>query len=156
MSEATIRTAIKDAIEGVANVGQVYDYQPLVTEWDKYLDFFKTGDSIRAWTIANPSTPQTSLTMGGAGSIRDRTYNYTVLGFFGVEDAGASEKDDRATVESVFNALSDALSDAGTGTDARIQDNQPSLTAWEPRMFGSVLCMVAEINLVITSQYTTS
>ena len=31
-----------------------------------------------------------------------------------------------------------------------------AVTAWEPRLFGSVLCYVAEINLVIISQYTTT
>jgi hypothetical protein len=149
--EATIRAAIKTAVQTVANVGLVYDYQRLTTEWDAFLDLFKTsiGDSdvIRGWCITcEGMVPQERETYGGNTSNYARNYPYKIRGYFGVDDSAESEKTAFIIAELVVDALTDHISSAAL-------DNIPALSTFEPRVFGGTLCHFAEISMTVLDEY---
>lgn len=149
--ETTIRAAIKTAVESVSNVGLVYDYQRLTTEWDGFLNLFKTtisaSEVIRGWCITCEGvTPVERETYGGNTSNYARNYPYKIRGYFGVDDSAASEKTAFAIAELVVDALTDHISSAAL-------DNIPSLDIFEPRVFGGVLCHFAEISMTVLDEY---
>lgn len=150
MSEATTRAYVESVVAGVSNVGNVHDYQRWAVQWPDYLDKFKAtiGSSsvIRGWTVSLLSfTSEYLIYPNDAGkNIAVRDYVYKIRGYFGLDDASASEKAAMAIVEDVIEAL-----DADTVLHAQTEfyDETPpaQLDVFEPRLFGSVLCHYAEI-----------
>ena len=147
-NEPTIRAAIKTAIESVNNVGVVYDYLRYASEWDKFLALFKikTGPfqgAIRGWMITctgfDPIQERQTY-----GDIFNRDYSYDITGYFGLSDDRATEKEAFAIVEEVIDALC-AQVDGG-------EDNVPTLTMFEPRLFGGVVCHVAQIKMSVKGE----
>ena len=155
MSEATTRAALKTILLAVINVGQVHDYErwsgdiPAVT-----LHFKATisgSEVLRGWTITCSGWTTEWLTAPedeGPGSI-NRTYTYKLRGYFGLQDAVASEKVAIGLVEDVCEALdrSEVLHDED---DYQGQTPPATLTTFEPRMFGTILCHYAEITVTVT------
>lgn len=150
-TEPTIRAAIKTAIQAVSNVGLVYDYQRITTEWDNFLDLFKTtisgSEVIRGWCITMEGMPVDRETYGLSGSHFERTYNYKVRGYFGVDDSAESEK----TALAIAIAVEAALIPPLVSGEPLIY--VPSLDVFEYRIFGGVLCHFAEIGLPIIDDY---
>lgn len=149
--ETTIRAAIKTRMEAVSNVGLVYDYQRLTTEWDNFLDLFKTtingSQVIRGWCITCEGVTLVEReTYGGNTSNYAIHYPYKIRGYFGVDDTNASEKTAFALAEAVREALSAHISSVAL-------DNIPSLDTFEPRIFGDVLCHFIEISMVVVDEY---
>jgi hypothetical protein len=147
VAEATIRARIKAVVSGVSNVGLVYDYERWKPDWSDYLDTFKTTISsveyIRAWTITCESFRPVELATMGGGTDTDVNYVYKVRGYFGLDDANASEKTAIGIVEDVMEALNaDSTLHAYYGSGPH---PLAELTVFEPRAFGDVVCHYAEI-----------
>lgn len=148
-SEPTIRASIKSAMQGVSNIGLVYDYLRFAAEWDTFLDLFKTTISgtpqIRGWMITcngfNPG--QARETYGNSGFL-NRDYQYKIFGYMGLDDSAATEKTFFALAEAVIDALDTHL----TGG----LDNMPTLSTFEPRTFGGLVCHFAEITLIVNQE----
>lgn len=151
MSEASTRAIIKAILDGVTNIGKVYDYQRLSTEYRTFLNFYKATiggvDQIRGWTIGLQNFIDTEYLdedQTAGTKIVLRQYTYKIRGYFGVDDSTASEKTTAGIVEAVTNALDKATSLHG---EAAYWDTVPPCTLdnFEPRLFGGALCHVAEI-----------
>lgn len=155
MSEATTRTYIESVVSGIANVGEVHDYQRWAVQWPDFLEKFKTTISnstvIRGWTISCQGWSAQYLPGSepdeNSKNIVVREYVYKIRGFFGVDDANESEKTAVAIVEDVCEALD---ADAELHEQQYLWDKIPpaQLDTFEYRMFGSVLCHYAEITQV--------
>ncbi len=148
MSEATTRADIKTLIDAVPNIGVVYDYVRFAALWNNYLALFKTtisgSEVIRGWTITCIGFDEVQLTYGNPGSIQ-RNYVYKIEGYFGLDDVNASEKAAMLIVEDVVVTL---RSNIESGSDD--EGNYPaSLTVFENRDFGGVLCHYAEVTLLV-------
>jgi hypothetical protein len=148
--EATIRTAIKTAVESVPDVGLVYDWQRAAVTWDRFLELFKTaiGGSpvIRGWCITCEEAPLRRITFGGNSAGWLKVYGYKVRGYFSVSDEAESEKAAFLIAEAVAEQLTDLVS-------AHVHDNMPSLDVFDYRLFGSVLCHFAEISLSVRDTF---
>ena len=150
MSEATTRAYIESVVEGVSNVGSVHDYQRWAVKWPDFLSRFKVeiggSDVIRGWTIALQSFTSEYLIYPNddGNNIVIRDYVYKIRGYFGLDDAAASEKTAMAVVEDVIEAL-DADTTLHAQTEFWDETSPAHLDTFEPRMFGSVLCHYAEI-----------
>lgn len=152
MSEATIRARINTVVSAVSNIGLVYDYERWASDWTTYLDLFKTTigglEVIRGWTITCQSfVPVELATMGEQDT--EVNYVYKVRGYFGLDDANASEKTAIALAEDVMEALNadstlHGSSYAGSGEHALAE-----VTLFEPRLLGDVLCHYTEITCPI-------
>lgn len=154
-NEATIRASIKTAIQTVTNVGVVYDYLRFASNWDDFLDLFKTTisgtDMIRGWHFTcnglNPSVERETFAGTFDSGEITRDYQYKILGYASLDDSAATEKTFFAIAELVLDALSNRI----TGG----KDNIPTLTTFEPRTFGGVVCHFAEITMTVEDDLIT-
>jgi len=142
MSEATLRAAVKAAVNGVTNIGQVYDRQPWAAEMSAYLDLFKTRisstDQIRGWSITHEGADASQLAIK---KLVRRVYTYRIRGYLGLDDSAETEKTFAALVESVMNALDDDTTLHASGAHVAYSN----LESFGHIVFGSVLCHYVEI-----------
>ena len=148
MSEATIRAAIYAAVNGVTDVGKVYDYERHATEWSDFLNLFKTNisstDQVRGWMIGYRGIPESD---GGRFSGRgrtSRTHRFQILGIMGLDDSAESEKTFAAIAEDVCDALD---SDATLGAFLGLA---PATLGFDPSPFAGVLVHAAAITFEVT------
>jgi len=148
MSEATIRTAIYNAINGVSSVGQVYDYERHATEWGDFLDLFKTNvggtQQIRGWMIGYRGTPEVDGSRFKIPKRISRRHRFQILGVMGIDDSAASEKTFAILAEDVCDALD---SDATLHGFAAVS---PASLGFDPSPFAGVLVHAAAITLEVT------
>ena len=147
MTDATIRANLKTILQSVTGIGQVHDYERWSSTWDVFLSLFKTTisgtDSIRGWTIAMNGAELTPLDDEPTAAMFGVRYSYTIRGYFGVNDAAATEKTALALSMDVIGALI-----AGAGSlGAMVLDAQlPQLTTFEYRLIGGVMVHYTEIS----------
>ena len=150
MSEATIRTAIYDAVRGVSNVGMVYDYERHATTWDVFTDLFKTTIGagvvqIRGWMIGYRGISEVeAIRLIKADKRITRTHTFQIAGIMGIDDSAASEKPFAALAEDVCDALD---SDATVQAFAAVS---PARFVFDPSPFAGVLVHLAAITLEVT------
>lgn len=148
MSEAAIRTAIYNAVNGVSNVGQVYDYERHSNDWSDFLDRFKvtTGglDQIRGWMVGYRGIQEAEGGRFGAPGRISRKHRFQVLGVMGIDDSEESEKTFAALAEDVCDALD---SDA---TVHGFHFTSPATLGFDPRPFAGILVHAAAIVIDVT------
>lgn len=151
MSQATIRTAIYNAVNGVSNKGVCYDYERWRADWAGFLSLFKTTVSgtpqIRGWEVAYRGYEPTRHPQ--FSRITLQAHRFVVQGYMGVDDSEATEKTFATLAETVCETL-DADSTLHSSTYWRV--SSADLQAFEPRMFGSVLCHFAQIAITVTEE----
>lgn len=139
MSQAAIRTAIYDAVSGVSDVGQVYDYERHANEWNAFLDLFQStitgNEQILGWAVSYRGiiTSERDTFRPGSKSGLFRTHRFQILGIAGIDDANGSEK--------VFAALAEAVCDA-LDDDNTLQSYisvSPASMRFDPAPFSGVL-----------------
>jgi hypothetical protein len=149
MSEATIRTAIYDAVKGVGGIGTVYNYERHATTWDDFLNLFKSGVSgsaqVRGWMIGYRGIVEASAERFSKASHRTtRKHRFHIMGIMAINDEDESEKTFAALAEDVCDALE---SNATLQAFAHIS---PAILGFDPSPFAGVLVHAAVINLEVT------
>ena len=152
MSVSAIRTAIYNAVNGVTNVGKVYDYERHSSDWGEFLDMFKTTISataeIRGWMVGyrgiRESDKRQFLPNSKTGVTR--VHRFQILGVMGIDDSASSEK--------TFATLAESVCDALDG-DATLQSNtylgvSPAMLGFDPRPFAGILVHAAAIVIDVT------
>jgi hypothetical protein len=152
MTEATIRTAIYNAVNGVSNVGKVYDYERWANEWGDFLDLFKTTigstTQVRGWEVGYRGfLPDEEATLLAGAWVRN--HNFVVVGYLGLDDSEATEKTMSALAETVADTI-----EADSTLDGLSYANVETTLLYETRVFGGVLCHYAEIGVLIGEQIT--
>jgi hypothetical protein len=153
VSEATVRAAIYALVNGVTNVGNVYDYERWAAFYSGEIDVAKYTLSgveyYRFWTISCESIEQemqqfSSDRRDGAA----RQYTYKIRGAWGLQDADESEKSAIAMSEDVMEAI-----DADTALQTTYLHVAPcQLDIFELRLVGTQFCHYTEITLVIQEE----
>jgi hypothetical protein len=150
MSEAAIRAALYTAVNGVSNIGKVYDYKRRADTWPEFLALFKTKisgtEQIRGWDI----------TYRGFTGIRDAQFGravkhnhlFWVQGYMGVNDADATDKTFAALAEAVVAEI-DASATIHTGVYTL---TGPASLEVEAVPLGSALCHLAHIVIEVPEQ----
>jgi len=149
MSEATIRAAIYNAVNGVSNVGKVYDYRRHSVDWSSFLDLFKTTISntsqLRGWMVGYRGFPEVEATRLTKIDKRiTRSHRFEVMGIMAIDDSAATEKTFAALAEDVCDAL-----DSDATLQAYMHVSPASLT-FDPAPFAGVLVHAAMIVLDVT------
>lgn len=159
MTQATARTAVYNAVNGVTDVGQVYDYQRWAAEWGDFLSLFKTTISgtpqIRGWVVqyrgfSVETVGDEGLTIRTFGDARQRTHRFQVKGYMGVDDSAATEKTFSALAEAVANALD---TDSTLHGSSFLDAGDAELTDVVNVPLGGTLCHYAEINFTVSEMY---
>jgi hypothetical protein len=139
MSDQTLRAAIKARLLALgAGIGRVHDYERWSNNAATYLQLFQDAATkkIFGWEIVRTGYRTQKVAMRKWKVI----HKYTLRGYYGLEDSAATEK--------AFNALVDLIGLDFTRT--RLPGTQGDLNpevVIETRVFGHVLCHVAEIRL---------
>jgi ribosomal protein L30E len=152
LSEATVRASIKTLLEGVTNIGLVYDLQPIATTWDVFLDRFKTTISsvnmIRAWTISCEAIERQGQVATGARNTGNiNIYQYKIRGYSSFDYETSTEKAFLIVALAVMDAL-----DSGIVSGTVYNADLAQLTSYQPDMLGGALCHVAEITQIVREQ----
>ena len=154
MSEATVRASIVTLIESVTDIGQVYNRQPILSEWPAFLTFFKTrvgkNDFIRGWTVSCEAIAREGLILGGArDSIRQANYTYRIRGYHSVNHELDTENVFLLLTLGLMNTLDGGIVGGNVYTAELAQ-----LPTYQHRFFGDVLCHFAQIDQIVTEQLT--
>ncbi len=150
MSLADIREQIKVILSGVPGIGVVHDYERLALDWNKFLERFKDADGhINGCSFAREKWQERQQTMGETETCHIFVFR-RVMGL----------QDDRATGILFDDHLEDFRAAFGGdetlgGTCRTINPDWGPMEGAvglqgdiiEPRMFGNVLCHLAECRL---------
>lgn len=143
MAQADIRTAIYNAVAGVAQVGEVHDYARWASTWDAFLDHYRDSvlGQVRGWAVGYAGFEEQDLEFGDS---RLRAHRFLVRGVMALEDGEETEKTWATLAESVANAIKD-----DTTLAANYYRVNPAALLVEERQFGGVLCHYAELAVVV-------
>ncbi len=152
MSETAIRTQIAAVVNGVTNVGKVYDYERWAPDWGTFISLFKTTISgvaqIRGWEIGRRGFSEKQAAIGGEYGQNEKRHEYLIRGYMGVDDSAATEK----TFNALIEAISDALRNNWTLNGSALNHEWLQAPVIEARMFGSVLCHYCELTLAVCEE----
>ena len=103
MSLADIRTAIQGAMQEIADVGIVNDFEPWARREEEFRAYFlhPALQHIRGWTITRQATTETDDTLDGNFS----THLMIVRGYRALADGASTEKDFQDLVEAIRTRL---------------------------------------------------
>ncbi len=149
MSAATIRAAIYSAVNGVSNIGKVYDYERHSNDWSDFLDKFKTTiggtNQIRGWMVGYRGITEAE---GGRftapGGRISRKHRFQILGVMGIDDSEATEKTFAALAEDVCDALD------SDDTIHGYLGSSPAMLGFDPKPFAGLLVHAAAIVIDVT------
>lgn len=139
MSDATVRAAIKARLDSFGTImGRVHDYERWAVDTSKFLAQFQDPRTkkIFGWEIVRKGFRTEKATM----SKQKLIHRFMIRGYYGLSDADQTEKIINALVDQIVLSL---IRNKLSGT----QGNQYPEGRIDVRMFGSVLCHVAEITL---------
>jgi len=140
-----IREEIKSILLTVPDVGKVYDYIPYTADWQRFIANFKHNGRINGWTITRRETSESVTSVTGVNS---RTHFMMLQGYRSLDESIQSEKIYQDLVDSVCAALRDKYNLNGKA----LKVDPPQVLVVEHKMFGSVLCHYAEIQLNVTER----
>ncbi|MDA8137923.1 MAG: hypothetical protein M0036_04645 [Desulfobacteraceae bacterium] len=139
MSDATIRAALKARLDARgAGIGRVHDYERWTVQANDFLHLFQDPATrkVFGWEIVRTGVRVERVAMRRYKFI----HRYVLRGYYGLSDADATEKTAHALADAI---MLDLTLTRLTGTE---KDLAPELRM-DTRLFGHVLCHVAEITL---------
>jgi len=138
MGLANVRSEIKNLLESVPGIGKVHDYQRWTDDWESLLELFKdSSNKINGWTISFPRSTERKDTPG----INIGTHDAEIIGYYGLEEDGESEKVFQGLIEEVCSVLRNNNSLKGSCWRCE----PPQVVKVYKRSFGGVLayaCMI--------------
>lgn len=152
MTLSTIRTEVKTVLEGITDIGKVYDYERFTTDWTTYLSKFKPAGKtyIRGWTIRRAKTPEGYDEL--ADNFGRRKYRLIIRGYASVDDANASSKTFDDLIETICDTFRPLTVNNLNGK--AMGSGLVQVEIVEDRMFGSVLCHYCELSLEVEERKT--
>lgn len=139
MSYAAIRDYLKDQLTTIPGIGMVHTYDRWAADWADLLKLYTTNDRVQGWHITRKATAESWDNLPTV----NRNHTYEMVGIYALNDAAASEKTFQELVEKVMGLL---RFDFTLGGNCLLV-GPLNLKTLEPRVFGSVLCHVAVIEL---------
>lgn len=157
MTIATIRGALKTALDTVTDVGVTHDYERWSNEYDNVLDFYDTTISgtqqLRGWEIGyrgfDSIPPDQPISMGRAR--HHRAHRFVVKGYLGVDDSAATEKTSANLAEDVCDAFD---SDSTLHSSTYYRTSEAQIQLFEPRVHAGVLFHYVEISVIVVEAVT--
>lgn len=106
MSESNIRTQIKTILSGVSNIGVIFDYGKSVKTESLVKSNFISNSILHVWMITLESVNENRIIIGQNNGIGfSIIYDYTIEGWYALNDINESEKDLMLIVESISTAF---------------------------------------------------
>jgi len=141
MSLNAIRDYLKTLLSGVAGIGVVHDYERWAANWTDLLSYYQKNGKLNGWAITRRSTAAEWV----AEPLVERTHTFEITGIYSLKDTDASEK----TFQDLIEAIDAAVRfDHTLGGNCLVAEPLQVETV-EARMFGSILCHVAVLQLSV-------
>lgn len=157
MTQATIRTAVYNAVNGVSDVGMVYNREKYSDDWLVFLSQFKTSiggiNQIRGWMIGfsgYATAPEKEFAGPPGGTTKAvirRAHIFKAMGYQGYSDELDTERTFAALAESVVNALD---ADTTLHGGSFFSCSPASIDFYGTLLKADVFCNHAEITIVVT------
>jgi hypothetical protein len=151
-----IRDALYTVVSAVPRLGNVYRYERWAVGRDEFLTLARYADNgtdkLRIFWIALRSiTPERLEFQDGASAGWLRQHAYSIKGWLGLTDAGATEPLALSLATNIMTALnrSAVLHDGQTYYDT----TPATLAFFEPRTFYGVLTHYSEIQLTVSDYH---
>lgn len=149
MSYTTVRDAVQAVVASVPNIGQVHGRERFADNWPRFLDLFKstiaTVDQIRGWMVTRERILQEVAESAFGKWVHH--HDFVIRGVMSFADADDTETTFQTLVDAVVAKLESDSSLSGT---AIVWGQEPvEVRAIDIRMFGSVMCHVAEIAVAV-------
>ncbi|OPX19129.1 MAG: hypothetical protein BZ151_10895 [Desulfobacca sp. 4484_104] len=141
MSYSTIRDYIETQLNTIAGIGVVHDYERWASNWKDLLRLYQSSSKLNGWSITRRSTSEE----WEARPVVRRRHVFEITGIYSLDDSAGSEKTFQDLVEAVCAKF---RHDPNLGGNCLLS-GPPQVENVEARMFGSVLCHVAEISLLV-------
>lgn len=141
MSYAAIRDYLKDRLLTIPGIGVVHNYDRWAADWSALVKLYVANDKLNGWHLTRKATQEDWV----AEPVVDRDHTYEIVGIYALNDAAASEKAFQELVEQVMELF---RFDFDLGGHCQLA-GPLKLKTLEPRMFGSVLCHVAVLELPV-------
>jgi len=145
MAYADIAAAIKTVIESASGTANVYDYTRFNSaDPEQMKTLFQSGNVINTWQITR-SLANAEFDGTGVCAV-DRENEFTINGYYSIDDSAASEK----TFQQLVNDVMDKLNlDANKTLSSNItRFSRPAqLVNFESVMYGSIGCWWCEIKI---------
>jgi hypothetical protein len=147
---SSLRDAIKNRVESVANTGPVYGRERVLTNWEDFLNAYSStfpeGKLVRGWFLALDTIQDTNSSFAE----QMRTYTWVIHGIQAVKDSADSEGMFMGLVEEILTALATSSATLQT-TGVYVHYWGPvSMAMYQVRQFGSTLCHYCEINFPVS------
>ncbi|WP_028318960.1 hypothetical protein [Desulfobulbus elongatus] len=140
MSDQALRAAIRSRLLALgAGIGKVHDYGRWANTPADFKTLFQDANSkkIFGWEISRIGL---KVSQGRTMHTRRVAHRYMITGYYGLDDAAGTEKTVGALVDQIVVQL------ASVRLPGTVNDLMPAVNI-ETRMFGGLLCHVAEIVL---------
>lgn len=147
---ASVRTAIKNKVAAVSNIGTVNDYERYSKNASEliaqYTATISGSRQLRGWNIRLTKTKKAAPASAGPVVV---THTWGIRGYMALDDSAASEK----TFDNLVEAVSDAFDEdetIGGAVDSVVVDDIAGIQVDEniPVLFAGVLCHSAKLRLV--------
>lgn len=137
-----LKTKIKEKLEGVTGIGNVYDYERYANKTSEFKTLYVNSGKINGWHFRRTKRKDTQPYIGR----REIVQEWTIRGFISLDDAGETEKTFDALIDNIIDAFfaDDTL---GGIIDTMIVNNNIGIQLLnsQPVMFAGVLCHSAEL-----------
>jgi len=151
MSLSTVRTEIKTILLTISNVGQVHDYKRYTHSWDDYKDLFVENSKVNTWEIVRESFESF---VEASNNVNRTRHNFTIRGFYSVQDKTASEKTFQDIVEDIRVTFRNKPKLNNKAELVFFSPDRPFSGVFRYDYLGAVLCHIVEINLTIQEYET--
>lgn len=147
MSLSAIRTELKTVMEGVSDIGNVYDYVRQAAHESKIKSLFKTStDKLLTWFITRVAVHDEWLSHCENGI---KTHNFQVLGFYGLKDIDASENTFQDLIDSVMTTLRNASKQPAPLSGTALRMTTPRAEPIDHRQYSKVLTHACRITFAV-------
>jgi hypothetical protein len=146
-SYTALRDALETRLDTVANVGQTHNRERYTSNWSDFLAMMTATiggqKQVRGWWVSRDGFTDEPSDFGNI----NRVHQFVVRGVQSLNDGDNTETTFQNLVEEVAAAVAndDALAVAAVGE----WDVGPARVTMDTRMFGSVLCHYAEIQVPV-------
>ncbi len=146
-----IRDAVYTAVNGIANIGNVYKQKKFARDNEEIQKAFKVTiggkAQLRGWEISRATTLPVT---GSFGKVRSRRYDFVITGYMTLQDSASTEQTFQILADTVADTL-DALnwSDPTLSTTGVYTSGPCAGPALDEVSFGGRLCHRAVIHFPV-------
>lgn len=146
MSLSAIRTQIKNVLESVSGMGQVYEYLRHAVDESTFKTLFISNNKLNTWLITREAVRDKAVS---AAPSYIRTHDFKIFGFYGLKDTDATENTFQALVDTVLEDLRVALEPPSVLSNTALNATPPQVRPINHKQYSRRLTHACEITFTV-------